>query len=109
MTYKVNLAPEAGQQLDDLLSYIDKNGGRQRIAEAYVGGIHQFCMNLANFPNRGKHRKSADIPNLRTLPYKGRAVIAFTVDDAAELVTILEVYYGGQDYESYLGIDTFDG
>lgn len=107
MNYKVNFAPEAEQQLDDLLFYIAKNGGGQHIAEAYIGGIHQFCMNLANFPNRGKRRKSADIPNLRTLPYKGRAVIAFTVDEATELVNILEVYYGGQDYESYLGIDTF--
>jgi hypothetical protein len=34
-------------------------------------------------------------------------VIAFAVDDAARIVTIIGVYYGGQDYESVLqlGLD----
>ncbi len=34
-------------------------------------------------------------------------MIAFAVDDAARIVTIIGVYYGGQDYESVLqlGLD----
>jgi len=36
------------------------------------------------------------------LKTKKRVVIAFTVDDHAEQVTILGVFYGGRDYESAL-------
>ncbi|MDE2181969.1 MAG: type II toxin-antitoxin system RelE/ParE family toxin [Alphaproteobacteria bacterium] len=107
MIYRVVFSPAAGSQLDGLYAYIAEMGGVQA-AEGFVGGIHQHCLNLADFPHQGSSRKSADIPNLRTLPYKRRAVIAFTADDAAEVVTILGVFYGGRDYESYLGIETSD-
>lgn len=39
-------------------------------------------------------------PGLRITNYKKRAVIAFEVD--AEVVSVIGVYYGGQDYESVL-------
>ena len=39
-------------------------------------------------------------PGLRVTNYKGRAVIALTVD--ADRVSILGVFYGGQDYETVL-------
>ena len=39
-------------------------------------------------------------PGLRITNYKKRAVIAFAVD--AEVVSVIGVYYGGQDYESVL-------
>lgn len=108
LIYNVIFSSVAEHQLDDLFFYIAENGGGQHIAENFVGGIHQFCMKLANFPNRGTRRESADIPNLHTLPYKRRVVIAFTVDEATALVTILGVFYGGQDYERHLAIDASD-
>ena len=42
-------------------------------------------------------------PGLRVTNYKGRAVIAFAVE--AQAVSIIGVYYGGQDYESVLKWD----
>ena len=39
-------------------------------------------------------------PGLRITNYKKRAVIAFTAD--AKRVSIIGIYYGGQDYESAL-------
>ena len=36
------------------------------------------------------------------MSYKKRVVIAFTVDDSREQVTVLSVFYGGQDFESAL-------
>ncbi len=44
-------------------------------------------------------------PGLRITNYKKRAVIAFDVD--AEQVSIIGVFYGGQDYETILQ-DDFD-
>ena len=39
-------------------------------------------------------------PGLRITHYRKRAVIAFDVD--ADLVSIIGVFYGGQDYETIL-------
>ncbi len=36
------------------------------------------------------------------MSYRKRTVIAFSVDADAKYVTILGVFYGGQDYESSL-------
>lgn len=46
-------------------------------------------------------------PGLRITNYKKRAVIAFDVD--AECVSIIGVFYGGQDYETMLQDDYEDG
>lgn len=42
-------------------------------------------------------------PGLRITHYRKRAVIAFDV--AADLVSIIGVFYGGQDYETILHDD----
>jgi toxin ParE1/3/4 len=39
-------------------------------------------------------------PGLRTVSYKKRVVIAFTAN--AEQVSIIGIFYGGQDYASHL-------
>ncbi len=46
-------------------------------------------------------------PGLRIANYKKRAVIAFDVD--AEQVSILGIFYGGQDYESILQDESEEG
>lgn len=63
-----------------------------------------FCEDLATFPNRGVSRDDVR-PGLKTTHYRGRTVIAYTVDEPAQRVAILGVYYGGQDYESRLSRD----
>ena len=39
-------------------------------------------------------------PGLRTISYRRRVIVAFTVD--ATDVTILGIFYGGRDYRSAL-------
>ncbi|MFZ4539394.1 hypothetical protein [Propionivibrio sp.] len=46
-------------------------------------------------------------PGLRITNYKKRAVIAFDV--TTEQVSIIGVFYGGQDYETILQDDPEDG
>ena len=46
-------------------------------------------------------------PGLRITHYKKRTVIAFAVN--AEQVSIIGMFYGGQDYETILQDDTEDG
>ena len=67
----------------------------------YTEAIVAYCEGLTTVPHRGTRRDDTR-SGLRTTNYESRAVIAFAVDDAAMLVTIIGVYYGGQDYESIL-------
>lgn len=55
-----------------------------------------YCEGLQAFPHRGNRRDDIR-PGLRVTHYRKRSVIAFVVDD--ERVSILGVYYGGQNYE----------
>lgn len=69
------------------------------IAKRYTNAIITYCEGLNTFPLRSVCRDGIR-PGLRITNYKKRAVIAFDVD--AELVSIIGVFYGGQDYETDL-------
>lgn len=72
----------------------------------YTEAIVSYCESLSIFPQRGMKRDDVR-PGLRITHYKKRAVIAFAVD--AGWVSILGIFYGGQDYESWLADDSDDG
>lgn len=71
------------------------------VAADYVDAIVAHCEGLAVFPHRGTMRDDIR-PGLRTSSYKKRAVIATYVDDETQEITILGVFYGGQDYDTIL-------
>ncbi len=99
-TYTVVFAPEADGQLAELYRYIAGKGAPLN-ALRYTEAIVAYCEGLATVPHRGTRRDDIRL-GLRVTNYEGRAVIAFGVDDAAMRVTIVGVYYGGQDYENIL-------
>jgi plasmid stabilization system protein ParE len=98
MVYRVVFAPEATVQLEALYHYVSHAAGPV-IANRYTSAIVTYCEGLHTFPLRGMRRDDIR-PGLRITNYKKRAVIAFAVE--AEVVSIIGVYYGGQDYESAL-------
>jgi len=69
------------------------------VAADYIDAIVSYCESLQSFPNRGTQRDDIR-PGLRMTNYRGRAVIAFAVEE--DRLTILGVFYGGQDYETAL-------
>jgi plasmid stabilization system protein ParE len=101
MKYRVVFAPEAEEQLADLYRYI-AGAASPAISERYVNAIIGYCETLETSPLRGAQRDDIR-PGLRITNYKGRTVIAFAVD--AEQVSIIGVFYGGQDYETALQDD----
>lgn len=107
MNYRVIFSSVAGSQTDDLYAYLAERAG-EPIAESYVGGIQALCLGLADFPNRGAPRDHPAVPDLRIIVYKGNVTIAYTVDEAAGMVTILGIFYGGQDYAHRLATDWTD-
>lgn len=100
MTYLVRFAPEAAGQLAALFRYLSAAVSPQ-VADGYVDAIVAYCEGLAVFPHRGMMRDDTR-PGLRALSYKKRVVIAIQVNEAAEHVNILGVFYGSQDYETLL-------
>jgi toxin ParE1/3/4 len=102
MQYTVIFTPEAQEQLIALYRYIAAASSPE-VAERYTNAIIADCENLQNFPHRGTCR--GDIrPGLQITHYKKRTVIAFAVD--TELVSIIGVFYGGQNYEALLQSDS---
>ena len=68
----------------------------------YTDAIVTYCETLHTMPLRGTRRDDIR-PGLRITNHRKRTVIAFSV--AKSVVSILGMYYGGQDYESMLQLD----
>jgi plasmid stabilization system protein ParE len=106
MTYRVVFAPEASDQLEALLLYIAERSSFV-IAERYTDAVVATCEGLASFPLRGVAREDIR-PGLRLTHHKGRTVIAYAVDGDAQTVSIIGVFYGGQDHEGALSAEWDD-
>jgi len=103
MSHQVVFSPEAMEQLAELYRYIAEEASPHTAAQ-YTEAIVSYCENLHTFPLRGTNRDEVR-PGLRITHYKKRTVIAFTVD--ADTVSIIGIFYGGQDYAASLqDIDT---
>ena len=99
--YTVIFTPEAEEQLAALYRYI-AIAASPNIADRYTSAIVAYCEGLNTFPHRGTCRDDIR-QGLRVTNYKGRTVIAYDV--TAELVSIIGVFYGGQDYETLFRSD----
>ena len=100
MRHEVVFAPEADDQLEALFAFV---AGRSSVltAERYTDAVVATCEDLSRFPLRGVSR-DAIRQGLRVTHHKGRTVIAYPADNTARRVTILGVFYGGQDYATLL-------
>jgi toxin ParE1/3/4 len=72
-----------------------------KIALDYSSAVIDTCEGLSLFPHRGMPRDDIR-PGLRLTHHKGRTVIAYAVDDKKLVVSVLGVFYGGQDHERAL-------
>ena len=98
MTHRVVFIAEAEVQIVALYRYI-ATAASPEIAARYTEAIVSYCESLETFPHRGTRRDDVR-PGLRITNYKKRTVIAFDVD--VDEVSIIGVFYGGQDYETLL-------
>lgn len=96
MSYKVIFTPEAEAQLIELYGYI-ATAESPEVAARYTNSIVTYCETLQTLPHRGIQRDDIR-PGLRITNYRKRTVIAFNVD--ADQVSIVGIFYGGQDYET---------
>ena len=99
--FQVVFSPEAEEQIAALYHYVSAAASAE-IAAGFIEAIISHCENLQTFPLRGILRDDIR-PGLRITNYKKRVIIAFHVDE--ERVSILGVFYGGQDYETVFQCD----
>lgn len=96
--YCVIYSPEAEAQLASLYRYVAQHGSPS-IAQGFTDAIVARCDSLDEMPLQGRLRDDLR-PGLRTLGFRRRVLIAYAVEGAT--VTILGIFYGGQDYEALL-------
>jgi plasmid stabilization system protein ParE len=102
--YTVEFSPESEDQLAELYRYIATQASPE-VAYQYTEAVIAFCEGLSQFPERDTPRDDIR-PALRVSNYRHRTVVAYAVQ--GERVSILGVFYGGQDYESALQQDPED-
>lgn len=98
MTWRIVFSPEAEKQLIHLYRHIADDRSPE-IASRYTDAIITYCEGLSTFPHRGTPRDDIR-PGIRITHYRKRTIIAFNATD--EVVSILGIFYGGQDYETNL-------
>ena len=97
----VVFSPEAEAQIIALYEYLSVHASPS-ITETYTNAIVERCERLGEMPMVGVARN--DIRRgMGAIFFRRRAVIAYSV--ATKAVTILAIFYGGQDHESLLRED----
>ncbi len=104
MIYKIIYTPKAKSQLVTIYDYICDIAA-PHVALKYTGKVIDYCEDLNIFPMRGSMRDDLS-PGLRITNYKKTCVIAFRVRE--DTVTIIGIFYGGQDYEFQLANELDD-
>lgn len=95
--HKVVLREGAVSDLTEIYDYIVRSGGSRGAALRIIRRIRERCQRIGDVPNAGRSRDDLT-PGLRTVPFEGRAVIAYLVIDLQ--VRITNVFYGGRDFEA---------
>lgn len=100
-TYDVYLLPDAIKDLENIYEYITEQSGFPERAWAYIERLRTKCQELEMVPQRGQQRNDL-MENLRVCPLDKKTVAAFVIDEGKRTVSILNIFYGGRDYESIM-------
>jgi plasmid stabilization system protein ParE len=100
--YRVAEKPDVLLDYVAIAEHIERWTEDRVLADRTVDAIRTFIKSLKAVPHRGVKRDDLR-PGLRIVPFKKRTAVAIEIDDGAKVVTVLRVFYGGQDYETVLG------
>ncbi len=82
--------------LQDIHRIIAEASQSPGVATRFIQRIMSRCRSIGDGPLGGRPRNDL-APGLRTVPFERSAVIAYVV---VETVDIVNVFYGGRDYEA---------
>ncbi len=92
--YQLLFTPESRRDLKSLKRHIQRESSL-RIATNYVESLQRFCETLQLSPHRGEERPHAR-PGLRSIGFKRRVSVFFTVSDKEQTVRIIRILYAGR-------------
>ena len=103
MSYLVEISQQADADLRGILDHIARNLMAPDAAIAQLDRLEEQIEGLDALPNRfqGYQKEPWRSRNLRIMPVDNYCIF-YTVDDIAQMVTVLRVLYGGRDVESQL-------
>ena len=104
-SYEVYLTRDAIQDLIDIYEYITEKSGFPEVAWAYIEKLRLKCHDLKTIPLIGQQRDDLR-KNLRIVAIDKDAIAAFEANEDKQIVTILNIFYGGRDYEAIMGSET---
>ncbi len=99
--YRVIASPSVFIDLTSIFEHIERWTEDHALAARTVGQIREYIGALCDTPRRGTRRDDLR-PGLRIVTFRKRTAIAREIDETARTVTILRIFYGGQDYETAL-------
>jgi plasmid stabilization system protein ParE len=99
--YTVVEAESAFSDYVAISTYIEQATGDRALADRTIDTIRSAVASLSHAPRRGVPRDDLR-EGLRLLFFRRRTVIAYDIDETNNLVSVLRVFYGGQDYEALL-------
>ena len=99
--YDVYLMPDAIKDLENIYNYITEESGFPERGWSYIEKLKLKCQKLEIAPLRGQTRNDL-MKGLRIYPLDKKTVAAFLVDEDKQMVRILNIFYGGQDYEAIM-------
>ena len=100
-TYNVYLLPDAIKDLENIYKHITEQSGFPERAWAYIERLRTKCQDLETAPQRGQQRSDL-MESLRVCPLDKKTVAAFVIDENKQTVSILNIFYGGRDYETIM-------
>lgn len=99
--YRVEEKPDVLLDFIAITEHIERWTVDRDLADRTVDAIRNFIKGFPERPHRGTKRDDLR-PGLRIIPFRKRTAIAFEIDEERRVVTILRVFYGGQDYDSVM-------
>ena len=99
--YRVEEKPDVLLDYIAISQHIECLTGDRDLADRTVDAIRAYVKGFHERPHRGTKRDDLR-QGLRIVPFKKRTAVAFEVDEGKRTVTILRVFYGGQDYEAVM-------
>ena len=91
----VTFTPQARSDLFSIGDWIAERVGVD-VALSYMARLEAYCSGFEYGGERGRRRDDLR-PGLRVVGFERRVAIVFTVSD--DEVTILRLYYGGQNWQ----------
>jgi toxin ParE1/3/4 len=102
MKAALRIRRQAHEDIKNIYDWIAVEYGDIQAAKRVADDIYTRCESLMEFPLKGRPRDDLS-KGLRILPFEKRAIITYRV--VAGTVEVLNIFYGGRDYEALVRDD----